>query len=259
MSAWCPRRSSPTGRDRARRSGDPLARLLPVGEEQLQPLVGQRVVRPARAARPAARSPHRRRSWPPVSRAVTLRMRGGQDLRCRGRDSCRRSCGSPAPAPCRRAPASSRRPTNGEMKVAPALAASSAWLAEKHSVTLTMVPSPVSAWQALRPSQVSGTLTVTLPAILASARPSSEHAVEVGGGDLGADRPRHQLADLGDDLLEVAAGLGHQGRIGGDAVEQARCGQLLDLGHIRRIDEELHGRPSTFATYGPAWGRLRAL
>jgi len=52
------------------------------------------------------------------------------------------------------------------MNVAPALAASSAWLAEKHSVTLTIVPSPVSALQVLRPSMVSGTLMHTLPAIL---------------------------------------------------------------------------------------------
>ena len=69
-------------------------------------------------------------------------------------------------------PASSSRPMKGEMYVAPALAASSAWLALKHSVTLTGVPSLVRALQALRPSQVSGTFTVTLPAILASRRPS---------------------------------------------------------------------------------------
>ena len=60
----------------------------------------------------------------------------------------------------------------GEMKVAPAFAASSAWLAEKQSVTLTCVPSPVSVLQAFRPSSVSGSLTVTLEAILASLRPS---------------------------------------------------------------------------------------
>ena len=62
-------------------------------------------------------------------------------------------------------PASSSRPMKGEMKVAPALAASSACGAEKQSVTLTMVPSSVSALQAFSPSQVSGTLTATLSAI----------------------------------------------------------------------------------------------
>jgi hypothetical protein len=43
---------------------------------------------------------------------------------------------------------SSSRPTKGEMKVAPALAASSAWFAEKQRVTLTMRPSSASVRQA---------------------------------------------------------------------------------------------------------------
>ena len=59
------------------------------------------------------------------------------------------------------------------MKVAPALAASSAWAAEKHKVTFTIVPSSESALQTCSPSGVSGTLTVTLGAILASLRPSA--------------------------------------------------------------------------------------
>ena len=67
---------------------------------------------------------------------------------------------------------SSRRPTKGEMKAAPALAASNAWEGEKHRVTLTLVPPWLSARQALRPSHVSGTLTATFGAISASARPS---------------------------------------------------------------------------------------
>ena len=69
-------------------------------------------------------------------------------------------------------PLSSCRPTKGETKVAPALAASSAWLAEKHSVTLTIVPSPVSFLQVLSPSIVSGTLMQTLSAILRSVSAS---------------------------------------------------------------------------------------
>jgi len=59
------------------------------------------------------------------------------------------------------------------MKLAPALAASSAWAAEKHKVTLTIVPSPASARQVFSPSGVSGTLTATLRASFASARPSA--------------------------------------------------------------------------------------
>src|SRR5665213_680618 len=68
---------------------------------------------------------------------------------------------------------SSRRPTKGEMKVAPALAASSACTAEKHKVTLTMVPSSRSALQVFSPSIVIGTLTATFFAILARRRPSA--------------------------------------------------------------------------------------
>ncbi len=61
---------------------------------------------------------------------------------------------------------------NGETKVAPALAASSAWFAEKHSVTLVWWPSEVSALQALRPSSVSGSLMQILSAIFESAAAS---------------------------------------------------------------------------------------
>src|SRR3546814_13022915 len=51
------------------------------------------------------------------------------------------------------------------MNVAPVLAASSARLAEKQSVTFTMQPSLESALQVLRPSIVRGTLIATLSAI----------------------------------------------------------------------------------------------
>ena len=69
-------------------------------------------------------------------------------------------------------PMSSSRPMKGLMNVAPALAASSACAAVKHSVTLTMWPSSESALQALSPSQVSGTLTAMLGAISARCLPS---------------------------------------------------------------------------------------
>ncbi len=83
---------------------------------------------------------------------------------------------------------SSMRPTKGEMKVAPALAASSAWLAEKQSVTLTSLPSERIALQALRPSSVSGTLMQILSAILASTLASfiiSEYSVAVTSAETG--------------------------------------------------------------------------
>ena len=80
-------------------------------------------------------------------------------------------------------PRSSSLPTNGEMKVAPALAASRAWLAEKQSVTLTFRPSCLSARQALNPSQVDGTLTATLAAMAAKRSVLGDHAVKVDRGD----------------------------------------------------------------------------
>ena len=53
-----------------------------------------------------------------------------------------------------------------EAQLAPAFAASNAWAAEKQSVTLTIVPSSVSALQVRNPSGVSGTLMTILSAIL---------------------------------------------------------------------------------------------
>ncbi len=67
---------------------------------------------------------------------------------------------------------SSSRPTNGLTKYAPALAASIACAAEKHSVTFTRMPSLLSAEQASMPSRIRGTFTITFLWILASSRPS---------------------------------------------------------------------------------------
>src|SRR5882724_3970828 len=71
------------------------------------------------------------------------------------------------------APISSNRPTNGLMIYAPALAASSAWAAEKHRVTLTRMPSLLRALVAMMPSRVSGHFTTMFLWILTSLRPSS--------------------------------------------------------------------------------------
>src|SRR5262249_33159367 len=65
----------------------------------------------------------------------------------------------------------SRRPTNGLTKYAPAFAASSACAAEKHSVTLTRMPSPDRALHTLMPSLVSGTLTIMHGSIFAMSCP----------------------------------------------------------------------------------------
>src|SRR5882724_4450890 len=69
-------------------------------------------------------------------------------------------------------PMSSRRPRNGLMYTAPALAESNACVAEKQSVWLTRMPSPVRYFTALSPSLVSGHLTTTLGATWTSSLPS---------------------------------------------------------------------------------------
>ena len=56
-------------------------------------------------------------------------------------------------------PMSSRRPKNGLTYVAPARAASSAWLALKISVQFVGMPSPDSTLMAFNPSAVMGILT----------------------------------------------------------------------------------------------------
>src|SRR6266571_7374440 len=67
---------------------------------------------------------------------------------------------------------SSSRPMKGLTHQAPALAARRAWLGEKHSVTLTLIPSDASALQAFKPSGISGTLTMMFLWILARSLPS---------------------------------------------------------------------------------------
>src|SRR5881628_2224534 len=74
------------------------------------------------------------------------------------------------PMPC--SLMSSSRPMKGLTHQAPALAARRAWLGEKHSVTLTLIPSVASVLQAFKPSGISGTLTTMFLWILARSLPS---------------------------------------------------------------------------------------
>ena len=67
---------------------------------------------------------------------------------------------------------SSRRPTKGLTNVAPTLAASSACVAEKTSVTFTRIPSDASVWQASTPGFPNGTFTTMWASMPASSRPS---------------------------------------------------------------------------------------
>ncbi len=67
---------------------------------------------------------------------------------------------------------SSRRPTNGDSRLAPAFAARSPWLAVKINVQLVLMPSSAKRLIASRPSSLIGTLTTMFGASLANARPS---------------------------------------------------------------------------------------
>ena len=70
------------------------------------------------------------------------------------------------------------------------------------------------------------------------------HGVELGGHDLGAHRPLHQLADGADVRLELLFGanadLGAQAGVGGDAVHQAQFVRLSNLIQISGVDEKFH-------------------
>ena len=59
------------------------------------------------------------------------------------------------------APRSSNLPTKGDINAAPALAARRACAAEKHSVTLTIIPLSESSRHKISPSVVKGTFIVT--------------------------------------------------------------------------------------------------
>ena len=72
----------------------------------------------------------------------------------------------------------------------PALAASRPWLAVKMSVQLVLMPSSAKREMASRPSSLMGTLTTMFGASLAKCAALAEHALDVLGDDLGADRAR---------------------------------------------------------------------
>ena len=138
----------------------------------------------------------------------------------------RRSAGSrPMPSVAM----SSSRPTNGLTYAAPTLAANSACVGEKISVTLTRMPSPderLGGLDALaRERHLHDDVLVDRRELAALG----DHAGRVGRDDLGAHRPLHELADLLDDRARVAALLRQQRRIRRDAVDDAERHQRLDV------------------------------
>ena len=75
---------------------------------------------------------------------------------------------------------------------------------------------------------------------LGEAQSLANHALGVGADGLGGDGTVDDRADLLDDLAEIAAFLGDQAGIGGDAVHLAPAGGLTDLIEIGGVEKELH-------------------
>ncbi len=82
---------------------------------------------------------------------------------------------------------SSSRPTNGEMSVAPALAASRPWFDEKISVQFVRMPSSAKRLIASRPFSLIATLTHDVRGELGEPATLLEHPVDIVGD---APRPR---------------------------------------------------------------------
>ena len=70
----------------------------------------------------------------------------------------------------------------------------------------------------------------------------ADHAFGVGGRrlDFAADGSVDDGCDLGYDLLEVAAFFGDEGRVGGDAADDAHVVGFADVVHVGCVQEEFH-------------------
>jgi hypothetical protein len=129
----------------------------------------------------------------------------------------------------------------GDTKVAPARAASRAWLALKHKVTFTMVPPWVSA-AGLESVPCQRHFHGDVRRQFGQMTPFADHAVGLERGDFGAHRALDEAADLLDHLLEVPARLGDERRIGGHPVDEAHRDEFADLVRVGRVGKELHGK-----------------
>jgi hypothetical protein len=67
-----------------------------------------------------------------------------------------------------------------------------------------------------------------------------QHRLEIDRRHFGADRTGDDLADFLDQLDEILAGLGYQGGVGGNTVQEAGLGKVTDFGEVGGVDEELH-------------------
>ena len=127
------------------------------------------------------------------------------------------------------------------MNVAPAFAASSAWAAEKHKVTLTIAPSPVSALQALRPAGRQRHLDRDIVGDLPQHCRLAHHPVVIERDDLGGNRAADDRRDFAHDLEEIAAGLVDSEGLVVTPSSKPGFGELADFGDFGGVGEEFHG------------------
>jgi hypothetical protein len=149
-------------------------------------------------------------------------------------------------------PTSSSRPTKGEMKLAPAFAASSACAAEKHVDHRAFVGECAAGLEAVGRQRH---LDRDIARELRELAPFGQHRSMIRRRHFGAHRSRHDTADLAHDLEEVAPGLRHQRRIRGDAVDEPGRREVADLRDVGSVDEKLHPRRSPPACFRAAGTR----
>jgi hypothetical protein len=138
-------------------------------------------------------------------------------------------------------PMSSRRPTKGEMKLAPALAASSAWLAEKQSVTLTMrLQFRADGLAGLQAVERQRHLDADIVGDLGQDLRFLHHLPVFGRHDLGGNRP----STMSQISLVTSAMLPPDFRISEGLVvtpsTQAEIVEFADFLDVGRVDKEFH-------------------
>ena len=70
--------------------------------------------------------------------------------------------------------------------------------------------------------------------------PLADHPRGVEGDHLRRNRTVDDTGNLADHLAEVSAALGNQGRVGGDAVDQAEIVGGADFADVGGVDKEFH-------------------
>ena len=86
--------------------------------------------------------------------------------------------------------------------------------------------------------------------------PLGDHRLGVESGNLRAHGSVDDGANLADRLNEIPPRLRHKRRVRGHAVKQTLLGEIADLGHVGRVDEEFHGSLLFFEAHSRKVRRL---